>query len=74
MAQLMMKPSPGMVRTFDIPRATLRQAFGTNPDHRARTRDSLRKVRRLSREIGIVGPVTRRLWSALGIWDDDIDG
>jgi hypothetical protein len=71
MAQLMMRPSPAMIERFEIPREVLREAFGTNPDHHRRTKDALRKVRRLSREIGIINPVTTLVWKGLGIWDDD---
>lgn len=71
MAQLMMRPSPSLVRRFDVPREVAEEAFVRNPQHAERTRAALRKVRRLSTEIGIVNPVTKRLWRALGIWDDD---
>jgi hypothetical protein len=71
MAQMMMRPSPQMVRRFGIPRPTLRQAYADNPGHRERTVASLRKVRVLSRELGLVNAVSRRLWQGLGIWADD---
>lgn len=71
MAQMMMRPSPQLVRRFRIPRATLRQAYTDNPEHRQRTVESLCKVRQLSRELGIINPVSRRLWQALGIWAED---
>lgn len=71
MAQLMMRPSPALIRRFDVPAEVVREAFDDDPRHAERTRAALRKVRRLSREIGIVNPVTRRVWQVLGIWDDD---
>jgi hypothetical protein len=70
MAQLMMRPSPALIRRFGVPPEVIREAFGDNADHAARTRQALRKVRRLSREIGIVNPLSKRLWTALGIWGD----
>jgi hypothetical protein len=71
MAQLMMRPSRHLIRRYDIPAEVVRTVYTDNPEHGARTRDALRKVRRLSRELGIVTPLTRPLWKALGIWDDD---
>jgi len=39
--------------------------------HRAdATRESLRKVRDLLTELGLVTPLAKRLWKALGIWDE----
>jgi hypothetical protein len=70
MAQLMMQPSPSMIRRFEIPPEVIREAYRDNPDHRARTKDALKKVRRLNRELGIVNPATKRIWKALGIWGD----
>jgi hypothetical protein len=34
-------------------------------------RDSLAKVRRLCVDVGLVTPLTRRLWEAEGIWEQD---
>jgi hypothetical protein len=70
MAQLMMRPSSEMIRRFNVPDEVIREAYTDNPGHAERTREALRKVRRLSDEIGIVNPVTRRIWKALGIWAD----
>jgi hypothetical protein len=49
----------------------VREAYRDNPDHAHETVLSLRKVRRLSRELGIVNPVSQVLWRRLGIWADD---
>jgi hypothetical protein len=69
MAQLMMRPSGQIVRTYGIPRAVIREAYTRNPVHRARTLEALRKVRELCAEIGIITPRSGRLWRLLGIWD-----
>ena len=71
MAQMMMQVPSDLVRTFAIPDEVVREAYRDNPDHARATVESLRKVRRLARELGLVTPVSKRLWQRLGIWDDD---
>lgn len=71
MAQLMMQVPGDLVATFSIPDEVVRQAYRDNPDHARETVVSLRKVRRLSRQLGLVPPVAVGLWRRLGIWDDD---
>lgn len=68
MARLMVLPPGDMVRHFDIPRPVLRQAYGS-PAGRKALRDSVAKTRNLWRDLGLVGPVSRQLWKAGGIWD-----
>ncbi|HZP40667.1 MAG TPA: diiron oxygenase [Candidatus Binatia bacterium] len=69
MAQLMMRPSPEIVRTYGIPRAVVAEAYTRNPRHRAETLAALRKVRDLCRELGIVTRPARVLWEVLGLWE-----
>lgn len=71
MSQLMMQAPRSLVRQFDVPADVVRAAYRDNPAHRQKTKDAVRKVRRLAREIGLVNPVSRRIWMALSIWDDD---
>jgi hypothetical protein len=71
MAQLMMQAPGDLVATFAIPDEVVAEAYRDNPDHARETVVSLRKVRRLSRQLGIVNPVSVRLWQRLGIWDED---
>ncbi len=71
MSQLMLRPSPQIVKTYGIPKAVLREAFSQNPAHHAAVRDSLRKVRRLADDLGLVTTVSRPIWKAFGIWDAD---
>jgi hypothetical protein len=68
MAQMMMRPSAQIVSTYGIPRVVIREAYVTNPVHRARTLEALGKVRSLLDELGLVPPSTQRLWRWLGIW------
>lgn len=68
MAQLMMRPSPEIVRGYGIPRPVIDEVYTRNPAHRANTVEALEKVRTLSTELGLITPRTRRLWQALGIW------
>lgn len=70
MSQLMLRPSSEIVKTYSIPKPVLRDAFGKNPAHHAAVRASLRKVRLLASELGLVTPVTKQIWKAFGIWDE----
>jgi hypothetical protein len=65
-AELMLRPSPALVREFQIPAATIEEAFKRNPQYRQLTMDSLTKVRELMEELGLVTRVTAPLWRALG--------
>ena len=70
MARLMMRPSPEVVHAYAIPDPVVREAYDDNPAARAHVHQSLRKVRALLVELGLVTPLTRRLWRARGIWED----
>ncbi|HEX9103727.1 MAG TPA: diiron oxygenase, partial [Polyangia bacterium] len=65
-ADLMLRPSPELVREFAIPPDVVAAAFTSNPAYRAATLESLGKVRELMDELGLVTPRTERLWRALG--------
>jgi hypothetical protein len=67
MSQLMMRPSPQIVRQYHIPKSVLAEAYRHNPEHRQHTIDALRKVRALCAELGILRP---GLWKLLGVWDE----
>ena len=70
MAQLMMKPSPRIIRTYGIPKAVIREAYTRNPRHREKTIESIAKVRALCEELDLLTPFSRRIWQALGIWHE----
>jgi hypothetical protein len=68
MAQLMMRPSSQVIRTYGIPPEVIREAYTRNPAHRRKTLEALQKVRDLLIEIGVVTQSSQRLWRWLGIW------
>jgi hypothetical protein len=69
-ASVMLRPPRHLVRTYGVPDAVLRQAYGPGSQNRQDAKDSLRKVRNLLVELGLVTPAAKRLWQRLGIWDD----
>jgi hypothetical protein len=71
MAQLMLRPSPQIVKTYAIPKPVLHEAFRDNPAHHDAVRTSLRKVRGLATDLGLVNALTRPIWKAFGIWSND---
>ncbi|MGH9096440.1 MAG: AurF N-oxygenase family protein [Acidimicrobiales bacterium] len=70
MVQMMLKPSADLVRRYQIPKEVLTEAYSQNQQFRDEALASLRKVRRLCSELGILGPAYSRLWRALGLWED----
>jgi hypothetical protein len=57
------------VRTYDIPKPVIAEAYGPGSIAREQTQASLRKVRSLLVELGLVTSFSRRLWKAFGIWE-----
>jgi hypothetical protein len=70
MASVMMRPPRHLVREYEIPAGVIRQTYGRGTPSRHQVRESLRKVRALLVELGLVTPVSKRLWRALDIWDE----
>jgi hypothetical protein len=70
MASVMMRPPRALVRTYSIPKPVLAEAYGPGSAARAEVRTSLRKVRNLLAELGLITPITKRLWKVLGIWEE----
>jgi hypothetical protein len=70
MAGVMMRPPRDLVRRYDIPKAALHEAYRPDGPAAQGVRDSLRKVRELLVELGLVGPVGKRLWKRLRLWDE----
>jgi para-aminobenzoate N-oxygenase AurF len=64
-AELMLRPSPALVREFDVPRETI-DSLIKNETYRANTFASLAKVRALMDELGLITPRTARVWRSLG--------
>jgi hypothetical protein len=69
-ASVMLRPPRHLVRRYGVPDAVLRVAYGPGSQSRQDARDSLRKVRNLLVELGLVTPVAKRLWRRFGIWDE----
>jgi hypothetical protein len=69
-ASVMLRPPRHLVRTYGVPDAVLREAYGPGSQNRQDAKDSLRKVRNLLVELGLVPRAAKRLWQRLGIWDD----
>jgi hypothetical protein len=58
------------VREYGIPKEVLAEAYGPGSTSRVEIRESLRKVRNLLTELGLVTTPAKRLWKAFGIWDE----
>jgi hypothetical protein len=71
MGGLMLKPSKALVEEYGIPKDVLREAYTDNPEFLEGAAVSMRKVRVLCRDLGLINPVTKRLWKAKKIWQDD---
>ena len=74
MASVMMRPPRTLVREYGIPKEVLVEAYGPASGAREATRESLRKVRTLLTDLGLVTPVSKRLWKAFGIWEEPARG
>ena len=70
MAPLMVDPSMELHREHGVPKAVLREARRSREGRRLR-RESVAKLRRLCVELGLMTPVARRVWKAVGLWADD---
>ncbi|MEU4695857.1 AurF N-oxygenase family protein [Nonomuraea dietziae] len=68
MARIMLAPPGPMIRAFKIPPQVVKEVYTGSEEFRAELRDSVGKTRDLCSELGLVNPVTRRIWKAMGIW------
>jgi len=71
MGGLMLKPSKALVDEYGIPKDVLREAYDDNPEFQEGAAVSMRKVRMLCRDLGLINPLSKRLWKAKKIWQDD---
>jgi hypothetical protein len=69
MAQMMLRPSPQLVRRYGIPAEVVEAAYTRNPDHHRETVASLGKVRKLCADLGLLRPPYTLLWRRLGLGD-----
>jgi hypothetical protein len=58
------------VRTYDIHKPVLDQAYGPDSQSGQDVRDSLRKLRNLLVEIDLVTPGSKKLWRRFNLWDE----
>ncbi|MBF6100669.1 AurF N-oxygenase family protein [Nocardia cyriacigeorgica] len=63
-------PPRSFAEKFDIPREVIKEAFWRSPQSRKILSGYFGDMRALADEIGLMNPVTRRLWKALGIDGD----
>jgi len=70
MAGVMMRPPREIVRTYAIPSDVIDEAYGPGTPSRQEVRNSLRKVRTLLTDLGLVTRSSKMLWRRLGIWDE----
>ncbi|WP_109525755.1 MULTISPECIES: AurF N-oxygenase family protein [Nocardia] len=62
-----MAPPKSFAERFDIPDEVMREAFWDGPEQRRILAGYFGDMRKLARELGLMNPVTERLWSALRI-------
>ncbi|MDQ6526029.1 diiron oxygenase [Nocardioides sp. LHD-245] len=60
-------PGPKAVREMGIPKDVVREVWWGSPESRKFLRDMFGDVRMLAEETGLMNPVSRRIWRALGI-------
>lgn len=70
MAQAILVPVPELFARFDIPDEVRKDLWWDSPAQQQALADCFGDVRALADEIGLVNPVSRRIWKQLGIWGD----
>ncbi|NBE92976.1 diiron oxygenase [Nonomuraea sp. KC401] len=68
MARIMLAPPGALIRHFKIPVSVVSEVYVRNPAAKQEIRDSIGKTRDLCAEIGLINPLTRRIWRLMGIW------
>jgi hypothetical protein len=69
MAGLMLQPPSHLVKRYGIPRKVIKEAYGS-AENKAEVRRSLRKVRQLCVELGLVTFISKPIWKLFGIWEN----
>lgn len=69
MVPLMVQPSSRTVREVGIPRDVVRE-IRTSDKTRQLNKDSVRKIRKQFGDLGLIDGLNRRIWKAVGLWDD----
>jgi hypothetical protein len=70
MAKQMLYPSSDLVKKHGMPRETLKQ-LKRSDDARRFVADSVGKVRRLCVDLGLVTPLSKRIWKRMHLWPAD---
>jgi P-aminobenzoate N-oxygenase AurF len=70
MARVMLSPPGAMIKRFHIPDDVVKEVYEDNPETAAQIRDSVGRTRELCVELGLVNGLSRRVWKAMGIWDE----
>jgi hypothetical protein len=70
MAPLMVDPTRELHRHHGVPKAVLREARRSAAGRQLR-KDSVAKLRKLCRELGLMGPAAKRIWKLVGLYDRD---
>ena len=70
MAPLMVDPSPELHRHHGVPKAVLRDARRSAQGRQLR-KESVAKLRRLCRELGLMTPAAKVIWRACGLYEAD---
>lgn len=70
MSGVMMRPPGHIVERFGIPEDVIAGAYRADGPAGQELRDSLRKVRSLLDELGLVDGVGARLWKRFGLWSE----
>jgi hypothetical protein len=69
MTPLMVNP-PAQLTRAGVPRSVIREAVRSEEGKALRV-DSVRKIRRFCRDLGLMNPAARAVWKLVGLWDDD---
>ena len=70
MAPLMVDPSYELHREHGVPKEVLREAR-RSPLGRQLRKESVAKLRRLCRELGLMSPAAKAVWRMCGLYEDD---
>lgn len=70
MAPLMVDPSSELHRVHGVPREVLRSARRSETGRQLR-KESVAKLRRLCRDLGLMTPVARAVWRLVGLYEAD---
>jgi hypothetical protein len=68
-AHVILNPPAAMGRVFDIPKDVAAQAYWGTKESKDVMVEAVSNVRRLCAQVGLINPVSERIWRALGIWD-----